>query len=87
MIWTKDEVLNRPKYICACSTVEQADEIITALEMHAPMNEACRLAVVELDLAADRLCELDMQAAENAAQRAMEVRAALTYPTKKETTP
>lgn len=31
MIWTKDEVLNRPKYICACSTVEQAEEIIEAL--------------------------------------------------------
>lgn len=50
MIWTKDEVLNRPKYICMCSTVEQAEEIIEALNLHLPMQAAlmtCLLALTD----------------------------------------
>lgn len=86
-VYSADVGLSRAQLVCMCNTVEQAEEIITAIEMHTPMKEACRLAAVELDEAANLLCAHDVQAAENCAQRAMESRAALTYPPKKETTP
>lgn len=71
-IFSADVGLNRSAYVCTTATVEQAEEIITALEMHTPMKEALESA-------------LSVGYPDNGWQARAE--AALTYPQKKETTP